>query len=311
MIARPSVRLALAAVVWLAAATPVAAANLLTNPGFDHSLAGWLLFFPDNVEWSPADAAGDGASGSARARNDDPMAATAREPLIQCVPVTAGASYEAGLSALVPAGQDREGTVFGIIYFYSQPGCVGVAGSTVLPQISPVGSWASLDHHFTVPPGVVSAGFRVLVFKQQAAGELVAHIDDTFLCPTGTCEEGGGGGGLDAEWFLDPQYPDFRFRALITPAGLPPIEGTHEDECQQDTVCVSGALPGRSEVFVRILGPRPNGYLWPTITRFTPSLVEVEIEQLSSGARRLYTLTAVPADEPNLSGLQDRQGFLP
>ncbi|HSL83720.1 MAG TPA: hypothetical protein VLF66_13175 [Thermoanaerobaculia bacterium] len=116
-------------------------------------------------------------------------------------------------------------------------------------------------------------------------------------CPTG--------------FFPDPEYPDFCFDVAITPSGQAPIDGSREADCIEDTVCVSGALPGRSEVFLRILGPRPNGFLWPTITRFTPSRVDVEMFQLSSGESQSYTLPAVPPGSDDLSGLQDRTGFLP
>lgn len=111
-------------------------------------------------------------------------------------------------------------------------------------------------------------------------------------------------------FFLDPAYPDFAFRVRIGPQGSA-LAGAREPNCQPDTVCVSGALPGRSEVFLRILGPRPNGFLWPTIVRFTPSRVAVDIQQLSSGQTKTYTLPAVPPGSDDLSGLQDRTGFLP
>jgi hypothetical protein len=74
---------------------------------------------------------------------------------------------------------------------------------------------------------------------------------------------------------------------------------------------VSGALPGRSEAFLRIIGPRPNGFLWPTIVRFTPSRLVVDMIQRSSGASNQYVLPAVPPGTDDLPGLQDRLGFLP
>jgi hypothetical protein len=87
--------------------------------------------------------------------------------------------------------------------------------------------------------------------------------------------------------------------------------GIREASCQPETVCVSGAVPGRSEVFLRILGPRPNGFLWPTIVRFTPSRLVVDIRQVSNSQTNTYTLAAIPAGVDDLSGLQDRMGFLP
>ena len=74
---------------------------------------------------------------------------------------------------------------------------------------------------------------------------------------------------------------------------------------------VTLAVPGRSEVFVRVIGPRPNGYLWPTIVRFTPSLVQVDVQQISTGITKTYVLPAIPPDSDELSGLQDRTGFRP
>lgn len=107
------------------------------------------------------------------------------------------------------------------------------------------------------------------------------------------------------------ELPDFRIKVQISPAGGAPILGKKEIQCQSETLCVSGAAAGRPEVFVRVLGPRPNGHLWPTIVRFTPSRVEVEIQQISTGEIKRYTLEAVPASSDVLPGLQDRTGFKP
>jgi hypothetical protein len=116
------------------------------------------------------------------------------------------------------------------------------------------------------------------------------------VCPTG--------------YFGDPGYPDFCFRVTIGNPG-DTVPGTREPDCVDETVCVSGRLPGRSEAFIRIIGPRPNGFLWPTIVRFTPARVLVDIRQLSTTQTNTYILPAVPPGEDDLSGLQDRRGFLP
>jgi len=124
---------------------------------------------------------------------------------------------------------------------------------------------------------------------------------------TATTLGGDGGGGF----LTTPNFPDFRFRVRIVPPGDPAIEGRKEADCIPETLCVSGAVAGRSEVFVRVIGPRPNGFLWPTIVRFTPSRVEVDVQQISTGILKTYILPAVPADSDELDGLQDRTGFLP
>jgi hypothetical protein len=111
-------------------------------------------------------------------------------------------------------------------------------------------------------------------------------------------------------YFGDASYPDFCFRVTIGNPG-DTVSGTREPDCIQETVCTSGRLAGRSEVFVRIIGPRPNGFLWPTIVRFTPARVLVDIHQLSTTQTNTYLLPAVPPGVDDISGLQDRTGFLP
>lgn len=106
-------------------------------------------------------------------------------------------------------------------------------------------------------------------------------------------------------------FPGFRFWVRIGGDEPDPRTGTLEPLCQPETACFSGSLPGRSEVEVRIVGPKPNGYLWPNVVRFTTSQVEVWIEQLATGERRYYLLDGVDPGSNELDGLFDRVGFLP
>jgi hypothetical protein len=123
---------------------------------------------------------------------------------------------------------------------------------------------------------------------------------------TATTPAGSGGGG----YLTTTAIPNFQFKVRIFNTTTP-TAGSKETDCIPETLCVSGAIAGRSEVFVRVVGPRPNGYLWPTIVRFTPSRVEVDVMQISTGITKTYVLPAVPSDSDELSGLQDRMGFLP
>jgi hypothetical protein len=101
---------------------------------------------------------------------------------------------------------------------------------------------------------------------------------------------------------------DYRVRARITtPSGTQRVR--EEIACIAETLCLSGAIPGRSEVFVRLVGPKPNGYLWPTIVKFTTSTVEVWIEQISTGEARYYRLEGAAPGQDRLDGLFDRNGF--
>jgi uncharacterized repeat protein (TIGR01451 family) len=115
--------------------------------------------------------------------------------------------------------------------------------------------------------------------------------------------------GLD--WLTTPELPGFRMKAAITPVGGPVVGGQRVDLCIPETLCIHGALAGRPEVFAKIIGPRPNGFLWVQAARFTPSQVELWVEQSATGTVRYYRLDAVGPAADDVSGLQDRGAFLP
>lgn len=104
-----------------------------------------------------------------------------------------------------------------------------------------------------------------------------------------------------------PELEDFRFWVRISDSRI----GTPVADCLPETVCVAGAIPTRAEVFVRIVGPKPNGYLWPNIVKFNTTKTEVWIEQISTGSVRYYLLPALQPDSDTLPGIVDKKGFLP
>jgi len=112
-------------------------------------------------------------------------------------------------------------------------------------------------------------------------------------------------------WIEDPAFPGFRFNVRITNQAGASLQGTREPTCLPETVCVSGALPGRSEAFLRIVGPKPNGYLWPTLVKLSTSTVEIWIERTSDGLLRYYELPGARPGVDELPGLFDRYGFPP
>jgi hypothetical protein len=110
--------------------------------------------------------------------------------------------------------------------------------------------------------------------------------------------------------FTSEHFPDFRFRVRITANGQA-LEVRKEDGCIEETVCLSAAIPGRSEIFLRMVGPKPNGRLWPTIVKFTTSTVEVWVEQISTATTKYYVIEGAAPGKDDLTGLFDRQGFEP
>jgi len=113
----------------------------------------------------------------------------------------------------------------------------------------------------------------------------------------------------DGPWLQSPGLPGFEAKARFVPVGGVPIAANPESECIPESLCLSGALPGRPELFVKVIGPRPNGYLWTQISRFTPSRVEVWLRRTATGATRYYTLGPVDAASDDVPGLQDRTAF--
>jgi len=114
----------------------------------------------------------------------------------------------------------------------------------------------------------------------------------------------------EGEWLDTPEIPGFRFRVRIV-SGVGAELPVHTEPCIPETLCVSGAVPGRSELFVRIVGPKPNGRLWPTLVRFSTSRIEIWIEQLSTGLMRHYVLDGATPGDDSLPGSFDRDGFPP
>lgn len=107
-----------------------------------------------------------------------------------------------------------------------------------------------------------------------------------------------------------PEFPGFRFRVRIVSGGSE-VSPRSERDCLDETVCISGAVRGRSELFLRLIGPRPNGFLWVNLVRFTTSRVEVEIEQIRTGRRKTYVLPELSRDDSSLPGRVDREAFRP
>jgi hypothetical protein len=113
-------------------------------------------------------------------------------------------------------------------------------------------------------------------------------------------------------WLTTPELPGFQVKARFTTGG-DAIAGQPVTPCLGETLCVAGALPDRAELFVRVVGPKPNGKLWPTLVKFSTTRIEVWIEQTGSGVVRYYELPEVTPGEQLLSldGLADKLGFDP
>lgn len=114
-----------------------------------------------------------------------------------------------------------------------------------------------------------------------------------------------------AGWLTAPALGDFQVQVRISVDGT--VQPTQQEtaDCDPETVCVSGALPGRVEALVRVPGPKPNGCFWPTITKLTTSTVEVWVERIGTGQINYYLLDGSSPGSSDLPGFFDRGGFCP
>lgn len=108
-------------------------------------------------------------------------------------------------------------------------------------------------------------------------------------------------------WLTTAALPGYQFKSQISGSRA----ATLVADCVPETLCLAGAIPTRAEVFVRIIGPRGNGFLWPQVIRFTVSQVELWVQRTPAGPINYYNLPAVSQDSDVLNGLVDREGFLP
>jgi len=112
-------------------------------------------------------------------------------------------------------------------------------------------------------------------------------------------------------WFTSPGTPGFRFQVSIDTGSGRPLLGRPVAGCVPGTTCVQGAVAGRTEALMRIVGPKPNGRLWPTLVKFSTSPIEIQIDQLATGSIRTYPLEGASPGSDTLPGLFDREGFAP
>lgn len=300
-------------VLWVAAG-PVSGAELLVNGTFDTDLSGWTVLsdLEQTAHWSSVDAAGSTSSGSVEVVNRHPGGGFLEFPMAQCVPVDDGKGYRASAKIRIGFGQPTQGDARLILGWYPNTACMGdFLASDVVGQVSALGSWLPVSAQVVAPNDAESVMVWLAALKVEVGGSFRAYFDDVSVEPV---DEGGGSDGecevLPGPYLTDPDFPGFRFKVEITSAaGV--LAAAFEPACLPETLCVSGALPGRTEVQVRLIGPRPNGYLWIQVVRFTPSKIRVLAEQVVSGACRLYTLEAIPRTSDDLDGFVHRTAFLP
>ena len=294
---------------------PALSQNLLVNPGFDDDVSGWQAEVASEalaVDWVADDALGQPGSGALRLTDVLPDEHSNVYGVGQCLPVTAGAAYDLSGWVRIPAGQVRAGTALLQVIWYADAACSQLVDFDRAETTDTSGEWRLLGQTGLVAPaGAQWAEVDLDVGRFGAPGPFAALFDEIALCPAGTCAQPGPPEPPYAQWLRSPELPGFSAQVRITPQGGSPLRGSEEADCIAETICVRGALAGRPELFAKVIGPRPNGFLWAQIIRFTPSQTEIWLRQDDSGEVRYYLLPAVAPSAGELPGVEDRTAFAP
>lgn len=278
------------------------AQNKVSNSGFDSGLSGWQQAALGGY-WSPVDSQGRAGSGSAVVTNSVSNPSVYGAGLISdCVAVSPGQQFTLSGSMYTPAGQDTTGYLTLAVFWYTDAACVNFAPPSVtIGQVTDVGVWVSRQGTVAAPAGTRGAQVALMSLKQGPSSSLrIGQFDNILFCLSGSC-------GSSADSITTPELPGYRFKASVkNGSSFNPMHG--EAQCLKETLCLSGALPGRVEAQVRVIGPR-NGFFWVEIVRFSTAALSFEVEQISSGVQRSYSLPALAQDDVSLAGLVDRGAF--
>ncbi|HVT60548.1 MAG TPA: hypothetical protein VHR45_19400 [Thermoanaerobaculia bacterium] len=185
---------AVVAMLLLAAAPAVSAANLLTNPGFDTGLTSWTV---NGATWSPSDALGLAGSGSASGTNTASGSFTFVNVLTSaCISVSAGQFYAASLDYLLPSGQTQTPEAEVQASWYGPGGCTGgsfIASNVLVEGTAADGQWhrlgSSSSSAATAPPGAQFVLVELSVVKLKAGGSAVAFFDNAVFRTRFSCAE--------------------------------------------------------------------------------------------------------------------------
>lgn len=188
--------------------------NLLTNGGFDTSIAGWSEYGGATLAWNALDAAGSAASGSILVTNTSSTASKSQSAS-QCVTLQGSKTYMLRLKIRVPSGQARTGGASGYLYWYEGPSCTGDVGPTAATgDAATFDSWSSHSVTLPQPEGFVSLRVMLRVNKTEAGGEFRAHFDDitltsmeTLTIPAAASIHGAGGTFFHSDlWVMNRSY---------------------------------------------------------------------------------------------------------
>jgi hypothetical protein len=180
-------RRVLPAICVLLTAVSLHAANLVVNPHFDQGIGGWSPSTTATTTWEKADALASPSSG-ALALTATLLSGTRSAQ--QCVSVTPGAIYEAGVKAMIDGQQPAaEASLMGL--FYESANCGGPFLTQSMLETAHVtaqsnGRFTPVAARIQAPASAHSILLATVLGVHQPGGTVHAHFDDVYFALSGT-----------------------------------------------------------------------------------------------------------------------------
>ncbi len=266
-------------VVLLLGPGPSAAQNILANPGFTASLAGWTVESGVSAGWSPLDIAGSAVSGSALVTNSSGVDGFSGG-LAQCVAVVPGVGYAFRVRFRVPSAQSSAARVQAALDYFSGPSCVGTTTGGFGNDTGAITSGFDSWNDFVIGTGVIPTGVTSVLVgarlaKVSAGGVVRAYFDSPSLAPVATLT-------IPASASIHGQNGTFFQTDLwvLGSSALFDVTVTARHRCFASQTCTHASQPFQ-------VHPRQSVY-------FTDALVTLFGDPGTSGAIELSFDTATP-----------------
>lgn len=158
--------------------------TLVLNPGFQTNAMGWEPEAPDATAiWHAGDAQASPTSGSLAVTNQTNLASDGfgMSGARQCLPITAGSTYDFAASLFTGGGQGMGGGAMSV-FFHDGPDCTGtLSKGAVSPTESTVDAWKSVDLQALAPATAKSMLVRLVAVKPFRQPSLIVRFDNVLV----------------------------------------------------------------------------------------------------------------------------------
>ena len=160
-----------------------AATNLLANPGFDSSLAGWNNLYGGPASWSSVDANANPASGSALITNNaNPSNGGSQMVLSQCIVAAKSTTYDFGGQIRVASGQPADTRGYVYVAAFSSGNCEGNAETSQWTAPATTTAFATYSKSITTTGTTSSLYLELGVYKPNGVtASASAYFDNMYL----------------------------------------------------------------------------------------------------------------------------------